>query len=121
MRFFSWTRLTSEESISAQHIKVLTTALLCAAGWWESKAKYWSVCVTFRYTSVLIVLSPSVVRSMSRNGSCPPDSLSTVNYVNVQINAVEVLMEGIHQVAGKCGACVIHIPPPKTGRGVEGG
>ena len=76
MCFSSWIRLTSEEeSVSARHIKVLTTALLCAAGWWESKAKYWSVSVSLRYTSVLIVPSSSVVRSMSRKSSCPPDSL----------------------------------------------
>ena len=53
--------------------------LLCAAGWWESKAKHWSVCVAFWYTSVLTVPSSSLVRSTSRKGSCTLDSLSTVN------------------------------------------
>ena len=80
MHFSSWTWLTpEEESVSAWHIKVLTTALLCAARWWKSKAKYWSVCVGFRYTSVLILPSSSLDRSASRNGSCPLDSLSAVN------------------------------------------
>ena len=49
--FSSVTRFTLfDDNVLALYINVLTTAALCATGWWESKDRYWLVCVAFLNT-----------------------------------------------------------------------
>ena len=42
---------------------------------------HWSMCVALWNNDVLMPPLPSLVRSTSRNGSCPSDYLSTVNWM----------------------------------------
>ena len=59
----------------------VTTALSCAAEWWDSKFRYWSVWVVLRYTEVLMEPPSSLIRRRSKKGRCPSDSFSTVNWM----------------------------------------
>ena len=60
---------------------VLTSALLCNAGWCDSKLRYWFVWVVLQYTEALMEPPSSLVRRMCKKGSCQSDSISTVNWM----------------------------------------
>ena len=58
--------------VLALNCRVCITPNLCIRGWFESNAKYWSVCVALRQTLVVSLLSLMVVRQSrpGKAGSC---------------------------------------------------
>ena len=59
---------------------------LCAAGWCESKGRFWLLWVGFLYTDVVTDLSDSLHRHTSRKGSFPSSvSFSKVNWMHASM------------------------------------
>ena len=58
---------------------VLATPIFWCNGWWESNARYWLVCVFFRYTFTFTDPSSFLSSNVSRNGMVLSLSTSCVN------------------------------------------
>ena len=120
MRFSSWSRLTPEEEcLYSAHQGFDHCSLVCC---WVVRIKgevLVHVCgLPVHLCADDAILLPGQEHIKERY---LPSRFSLDSELNVWIYAVEILVEGIHQVTRECSARAIHIPPPKTGRGVEGG
>ena len=118
--FSSWTWLTPEEkSFTDRHIKVLTTALLCAARWWELKAKYWSMCVWPSGTHLYWEYHPSPW-SWAHQEKVVALQIPSQQWTECSGQCCWGACGRAPPSHGECVACVIHIPLPKLVRGVKG-
>ena len=99
---------------SARVSSVRATATLRARGWWESKSRYRSEWVFFLKT--VVVSEPSLLRItlVSRNGSDPSCSISTVNLMvgSIELRWAWNCFVYFYFIFFNC--CILFIAPPMT-------